>query len=167
MTEALIRVPPSGPFVPVPSGGGGGFQSGRVAVPDIALSDGTPSPQSAVVTLATLAQAAQATKVTINGWGSLNMSADETGSPAPSDGTLALEVSWDGGATFTAASSARIWTGGGNQNPNTLPMPLFGASSSGPATGDVQCRVTFTGEPVGGSEGLTITLSSELAAVFA
>jgi len=160
---ARVRVPPSGPFAEVL---GGTFMSAPLVPDAITLSDGTPGPVSVVVTLAALADVAGLTAVQVNGWADIAMSADETGSPAPSDGTLLLEFSWDGGATFQAATP-KIWTGGGPQNPNTLLVPLFGASKAGPATGDVQVRLTFAGEPVGGSEALSITLTSELAAVFA
>jgi hypothetical protein len=160
---ARIRVPPSGPFAEVL---GGSFMSGSLVPAAITLSDGAPGPTSVVVTLAALADVAGLTGVQVSGWADIDMSVDETGDPAASDGTLLLEVSWDGGATFEAAT-AKFWKGGGTGNPSTELVPLFAASKAGPATGDVQLRLTFSGEPVGGAEALTITLTSELGAVFA
>jgi len=157
------RVSPSGPFVEL---GGGSFLTAAIVPPVITVDEGSPGPNSVVVTLAAQADVAGFTAVQVNGWADIDMSLDETGSPAASDGALLLEVSWDGGATFGAATQ-KLWKGGGPQNPSTVLVPLFAASKAGPATGDVQLRITFSGEPVGTAEGLNIMLTSELGALFA
>jgi hypothetical protein len=159
-----IRIPPSGPF---DDAAGGGFQSGPLTPAVITLDEGSPGPTSVLVTLAAVADVSALQSVTVCGWADIDMSVDETGSPAASDGSLLLEVSWDGGVTFQAATS-KLWKGGGAANPSTLLVPLFASSKVGaPPTGDVVLRLTFSGEPVGGDEAASITLTSELAAVFA
>lgn len=159
-----VRIPPSGPFTEV---GGGGDITGPIVPAAITLDEGTPGPVELVVTLAAQADVAAAKSVVVSGWANIDMSVDETGSPAPSDGSLTLAVSWDGGATYQPAT-AKLWKGGGPQNPSTLLVPLFASSKVGVVpTGDVKLKLTFSGEPVGGSEALSITLTSELAAVFA
>lgn len=163
---SVLTFGPDGRTLTGQAAGGAPLLTGPLVPAVIELSEASPGPSSAVVTLATLAQAGARTGVQVNGWADLNMSVDETGSPSASDGAILVEISWDGGSTFEAGI-AKPWRGGGPQNPTDLLVPLFASSSAGPATGDVQCRITFSGEPVGGAEALTITLTSELGAVLA
>jgi hypothetical protein len=140
------------------SGGGGGFQQGNLGWIGMELSEATPGPLSQDVTMAAQADVGSFTKVTFSGRAFIALTPDETGSPSLSDGTVRLDVAWNGvdfdpGPTF-------LWGGGGPGTTTRIMVPLYAFNASGPATGDPMLRLVFNGEPVGGSEGLIITLDS-------